>query len=864
MAYEKQNFVDWEYDANGNVVKQGTTLRKAHLDHIEDGIAKSISYEAQNLTVEQKRQARANIGAASADYETENLEFDTYATAECDPITGEYTPSTAVKSSSVRKLSTLSGGRSYINWDTNKLSAGLGVRAWLFNSDNELCKVFCGYNGISLNPYYNETESGYVGDLGEDAWLDIGTQASMTYPKAPFSLPVPEGYYIRWELFVATNGFASSDGTLTKDWSAEAEANNTWVYTWIKTGIETYVTKEAKTVDSFVSYEEQELSAEQKAQARANIGAANARVIETENLEFDTYVTEELNPTTGEYTPSTSVTGYSIKKLSTLSGGRAYIGWNTNKLTGIGVRAWLFNSDGELCKVFCGYNGTILNPYYNDSETGYVGDLGEDAWLDIGTDARYTYPKTPFSLPVPEGYYIRWDFMLASSGLGFPDGTLTKDWSAEAEANNTWVYTWIKTGIETSITAEKNADGLLSFRPQTLTAEQKKQARKNIGVTDVPFVYEECKLPVLYLSGDVSEMTKDNAVTLDYVYGDLSGTCTVKWQGSSSLSYPKKNYTIKFDEAFEAVEGWGAQKKYCFKANFIDHSHARNVVSCKLWGRIVKSRDVENAMLSLLPNGGAIDGFPVIISLNGEFHGLYTFNIPKDGWMFGMGNGTQEAIVCADAWVEATGFKAAATLDGDFELEYVTDEDNADWVLASLNRLINACINSDGTDLDTTVAQYLDWDSAIDYYIHAVLEGASDATNKNYLLATYDGVKWFFSNYDRDTTYGLYWDGKSFVAANSHPTFVGYASQNRVMELIRTYKKDALKARYAELRNSAMSEINVATVFENFTAAIPKPVLLEDCKKWPTIPSSSVSNLNQILNWYRLRIAVIDKEVEAL
>lgn len=38
MAYEKQNFVDWEYDASGNVVKQGTTLGKAHLDHMEDGI----------------------------------------------------------------------------------------------------------------------------------------------------------------------------------------------------------------------------------------------------------------------------------------------------------------------------------------------------------------------------------------------------------------------------------------------------------------------------------------------------------------------------------------------------------------------------------------------------------------------------------------------------------------------------------------------------------------------------------------------------------------------------------------------------------------------------------------------------------
>lgn len=38
MAYEKQTFTDWEYDASGNVVKEGTTLQAAHLKHIEDGI----------------------------------------------------------------------------------------------------------------------------------------------------------------------------------------------------------------------------------------------------------------------------------------------------------------------------------------------------------------------------------------------------------------------------------------------------------------------------------------------------------------------------------------------------------------------------------------------------------------------------------------------------------------------------------------------------------------------------------------------------------------------------------------------------------------------------------------------------------
>ena len=547
-------------------------------------------------------------------------------------------------------------------------------------------------------------------------------------------------------------------------------------------------------------------------------------------------------------------------------------------------------------------------------------------------------------------------------------------------------------------------------------------------------------LPILHLTGDTTGMSKDNAVTLDYVYGELSGTATVKWQGASSLAYPKKNYTIQFDKAFEAVEGWGVQDKYCLKANFIDHSHARNVVSAKLWGEIVKSRENMNANLSALPNGGAVDGFPCIVMLNSNFHGLYTFNIPKAGWLYGMGNGemnverlsfkeymngepdkttgeyvatnsvtanfatnrnvsttggrtyvnwdvtqmsqigavaylfdmdgnlvkafaghngvklspyygkfegdlgedawldvssdttrldtiwdakplslpvpknhyvmwvfkyggvklpetsnltptysaeaeanntwsyswarteiefayesvANEIIVCADATSEATRFKAEATFSGDFDVEYASETVSDEDILSSLNLLITACINSDGTDLDSNIAKYLDWDSAIDYYIYTCLIGGADMAAKNYLLTTYDGTKWFFGAYDMDSTFGLWWDGKQFLPDNHYPTVEWYANYHRAMWLIWNYKRDAFKARYAQLRAGALSENNVALAFSNFINKIPSTVYMEDAKKWPGIPSTAANNLAQILNWYRMRVAVLDKEVESI
>lgn len=537
-----------------------------------------------------------------------------------------------------------------------------------------------------------------------------------------------------------------------------------------------------------------------------------------------------------------------------------------------------------------------------------------------------------------------------------------------------------------------------------------KYADKNFSASSAsggnvdPTVYG---LPVLYLTGDTTGMSKEDAVTLGYAYGERSGSCTLKWQGSSSLEYPKKNYTIKFDNAFEAAEGWGEQKKYCLKANFIDHSHARNIVSAKLWGEIVKSRaytsgagnlfdftrvtgtpstwegettfdengvltpgssvsqsgynpfngivfpagtytvrfdamctdlskgkqvwfgfistdkldepltqkqvdvgyfasesntwgsveetfDVpQNVVFFLQPsyepsyfrfrniqilnadggagtpdpmqlldliNGGAIDGFPVCVYINGQYTGLYTFNIPKDGWMMDMGSGEQEAILCAD-YSEACYFRGLATLDGDFELEYVSDEDNAEWVTASVNRLISAVMNSDGTDLDTTIAQYLDWQSAVDYLIFKSVLNGIDMGGKNYLLSTYDGVKWFFGAYDLDSTYGLWWNGQYYLKAQHGAPLM---MDTRVDDLILTHKKDALKARYAELRSSVLSDDNVATMFRNFIGGIPSPVFIEDVRKWPTIPNSATSNAEQIIDYYVRRAKWVDEYMDSL
>lgn len=400
------------------------------------------------------------------------------------------------------------------------------------------------------------------------------------------------------------------------------------------------------------------------------------------------------------------------------------------------------------------------------------------------------------------------------------------------------------------------------------------------------------ELPVLYLNGDTSEMSKDNAVTLNYSFFGQTGTCTVKWQGSSSQRYAKKNYTIKFDTAFDGwnkwatfvnalrskngnistiptASRWGTQTKYCAKANWVDPSAARNIVCARLWGQIVKSRadagDIADNRTSA-PNYGAIDGFPIEIMINNESAGLYTLNIPKDKWMFAMGSGAAEYVVAAeDNANNACRWKAIALVDEtDYSVEYAPDGVETSTVAASLNTAIQTAINA-GADWETALAPYLDIDSVFDYFIFTCCINNHDALARNIVYGTYDGVKWFMSAYDLDTTFGVDPYGTSwFGVVNDRNQFAEAAAMHRLAELMYTYSKAKLKSRYQVLRAGVLSEANVWKELSNYIVNIPTLDYEIDRSRWTSMPGTATANIAQYMEYYRMHCKYLDDEIAAL
>jgi hypothetical protein len=315
-------------------------------------------------------------------------------------------------------------------------------------------------------------------------------------------------------------------------------------------------------------------------------------------------------------------------------------------------------------------------------------------------------------------------------------------------------------------------------------------------------------------------------------------TAKIKIQGSSSTKWRKKNYTINFYQDGNYAKkqkidvGWGAQSKYCLKANWIDKTHSRNVVTAKLAGMIQN----KYGLLTSAPNNGAIDGFPVEIYINGEFHGLYTMNIPKDEWQFGMDKDNPNHIVIGGGgWEDPVKFKAIPTefSTNGFEVEAGPENEET---LQKLQRLVDFVLNSSDDDFKNNFTQYLNLDSTLNYYIMMNYAWTPDNTGKNMLLATYDGNVWYPSLYDLDTTWGTHWEGNKEY--NYSTGFIN-GSDSMLWSRFEKHFKKEIAARYFELREDVLDPNNVMNMFNDFYNTIPKEVLDRETAKW-TLPDDPI------------------------
>ena len=360
-------------------------------------------------------------------------------------------------------------------------------------------------------------------------------------------------------------------------------------------------------------------------------------------------------------------------------------------------------------------------------------------------------------------------------------------------------------------------------------------------------------VPRVDIDGDMTGISKQDSknVTITYASETASFTsyASIKWQGTSSVSmgYPKYNYAITLfeDEEHSVADThqfrtWNAANEYCLKANWIDSTHARNIVGARLAASI---------QTSLLPTGvsGLIDGFPIHVYMNGEDMGLYTWNIPKKGWLFNMDpENPNHILFSAEKKSGACLFEGESNSNNSWDLVFSGGTgDERD----KLNRMIRFVKDSSIEDFRDHFDEYLDFDSVVNYYVFSHIVAHIDGHAKNMLLATFDGEIWYTGLYDMDSLFGLRWTGKKIVPVDvlyNPETSADYTPFNSSVlwsKLEQAFGNEIYE-RYIELSSNELSYDNIIAEFAYFMDGVGQELYDADDRIWtdrsekyPSIPS---------------------------
>lgn len=388
-------------------------------------------------------------------------------------------------------------------------------------------------------------------------------------------------------------------------------------------------------------------------------------------------------------------------------------------------------------------------------------------------------------------------------------------------------------------------------------------------------------LPILRFVGDFTGISKDTKVTVGVELEDEYGVkvyenkkASLKWQGSSTLAFPKKNYSISLFEEdgttkynIKPFSDVPASNSYHLKADYIDVTHIRNLG----YANYIKS-----LYKNVLPNSarGVMDGFPVLVYENGVKKGIYNFSTKQGGDVYGLLKSDPNNLMFRSGWCEHDYVRETSA--GSFDILATDTTETAvptQWEerfpetysagnMAKLNRLIQWHIDCKNNIVKyrNEVNSYWNLDYLIDYYIYLHALGMTDSGSNNMNIVTYDGLIWYPTFYDMDSTGGLSSGGYSKV-----PTDVKFCSDYCISrntlywELLVEAFQERISARYWELRNNGMSNQNIINFFTKYAEKIPMSEIQADIAMYDGIMVKD-ADLTFMNNWHTARLNYADKE----
>lgn len=320
-------------------------------------------------------------------------------------------------------------------------------------------------------------------------------------------------------------------------------------------------------------------------------------------------------------------------------------------------------------------------------------------------------------------------------------------------------------------------------------------------------------------------------------------------QGTSSTTYPRKNYRIYLNRKKKynttlIVGGVEQQElKYAFtpgavpvsvftiKADFAESSSTHNTGLAKLIDETFRRAGILTPPQKTSQGVRiAIDGFPMdaFFDLDGSgkntYLGKYNFNNDKSGSEEVFGFVKDDKCMCLEflnnseplalfATDNMATFKTALEFRHPDGVEWDTASEAQKTAVRRLWKWIVSC-KGNATKFKREVADYFDVESLTGWYVLTEYFMMVDQRAKNMMLATWDGLHWHFLPYDNDTVLGVRNDGKVVydytIDENTFDNTIGsyaYAGHDSLLwQLVREALPDKLHETAQKIRATMSKE----------------------------------------------------------
>lgn len=318
--------------------------------------------------------------------------------------------------------------------------------------------------------------------------------------------------------------------------------------------------------------------------------------------------------------------------------------------------------------------------------------------------------------------------------------------------------------------------------------------------------------PVMIITGNIPVLentsNKKEQIIVDVNYvnmQDPTKSFTMKGaamrpQGTSSMSYPKKNFKLythqvdntevydyqgnkiednlyAFKDNAQPVDVW------CLKADYAESSGTHNTGIARLWNKVMYDAVIDgehklrtNAQVTALANDynydvrTTVDGFPINLfyKLTDDselvFIGKYNFNNDKSTESVygfrdipGFDNSNVECWEVLNNGDPIALFKTVDNFDEAWDTAFEGRYPDGNTEVTNLKAFCTWVTRSNGelTAFKRDKWEHLDVYKVAAYYVYLMRFGAVDQTVKNAMLTTEDGQHYFYINYDNDTINGV-------------------------------------------------------------------------------------------------------------